>query len=63
MTRVSHRWIEKVEGIDFKLASLEELKYDGKWDHIGYEVYWLEEGPHKFVGYPTDSDLKELIKL
>jgi hypothetical protein len=63
MTRkIEHIWAEKVDGIEFKIQSIKELQYDGKWDYVGYDVYWNEEGPHRFIGCPTDSDLRTLIK-
>jgi hypothetical protein len=56
----------KVDGITFIIQMTETLKYDGKWDVTGFNVYWIDaglfEGPHNFIGYPTDSDLRNLIK-
>jgi hypothetical protein len=55
-----------VDGIKFTVQTMEEMKYDGNWDVTGFNVYWIDaglfEGPHNFIGYPTETDLRNLIK-
>ena len=61
MERVKYTETRTVDGVEFSVLCLERMEYSGEWVAGGYRVL-VGEKVKWFVGWPSNSDLKNILQ-
>lgn len=59
--KIKHTKNRIIDGVEYEIRAISELEYTGEWIDAGFDVYRDGLFISRFIGWPTDGDIRNRL--